>query len=349
MKRLVVSMLVLLPSILFAAAPDWDSAAKNLLSREDVSSALSGKRIAIVCEDTPIHRAVIRSIQAEALKIATVVLTDDKIIKKEVDRQLSGLVDDEYMEGIGHQYGAQIVLEVSVLRVPKDPTKLKISMMAVSVRTNALEASGVFVLNVPRGFDISDIEVPLKSPLDEIKEITNDLIAGKDRGVRLYPEEAVKAAREPVIGPFFKNLLDNMSRDVFIGGRAAASLTLPEIGFGAEVGYKFIYGFVDLGSIMAYEETNKQTGNNFYFAGGVGFTTSYWDFWEFGNLDIELRWYKINSDLITEGSIKGFFSVFELGNFSGRVGPILGLGFGKEHWTMKILIAAAFQIRSNGF
>lgn len=342
---LVVHMLVLLPSILFAAAPDWDSAAKNLLSRKDVSSALSGKRIAIVCEDTPIHRAVIRSIQAEALKIATVVLMDDKIIKKEVDRQLSGLVDDEYMEGIGRQYGAQIVLEVSVLRVPKDPAKLKISMMAVSVRTNALEASGVFVFNVPRGFDISDIEVPLKSPLDEIKEITNNLIAGKDRGIKLYPEEAVKAAREPVIGPFFKN----MSRDVFIGGRAAASLTLPEIGFGAEAGYKFMYGFFDLGSIMAYEETDNQMGSNFYFAGGVGFTTSYWDFWDFGNLDIELRWYKINSDLITEGSIKYFFPVFEPENFSGRVGPILGLGIGKEHWTIKILLAVAFQIRSNGF
>ncbi|GHV11875.1 hypothetical protein FACS189491_03880 [Spirochaetia bacterium] len=166
------------------------------------------------------------------------------------------------------------------------------------------------------------------------------------------PPKPVKAARKPVIGPFFKNLWDNISDDVWYGGRSVAGLVFPEIGIGAEAGYKFIYGFVDIGGIMAlhYANTNYQPDNdifNFYFAGGLGFTTSYWDFWEW-NLDTELRWYKFNSDLITEGSIKLFFPVFELSDFSGRVGLVFNLGFGKEYFTSKVL-AAVFQIRSNDF
>jgi hypothetical protein len=87
--------------------------------------------------------------------------------------------------------------------------------------------------------------------------------------VKTPPPEPVKVARKPVIGPFFRDLWDTISDDVWLGGRALASLTLPEIGVGAEAGYKFIYGFVDVGGIMALSNgnTNNQTNkdNDIFF------------------------------------------------------------------------------------
>jgi len=159
---------------------DWQSVIDTLLKPENVD-VLKGWNLAVVTPDDPLSRDFgVFFVEALRTKGLKVVYQDNTVIQKEIDRQMSGMVDDHYIKALGHQHGAEVSIQLLITRNIDAAYQIKIQMKAANVETNAVMASGAAIVPVPAStpnYDEVSLEAGTRS--DETKRAALAFLEGK--------------------------------------------------------------------------------------------------------------------------------------------------------------------------
>jgi hypothetical protein len=210
-KRLAI---IMLPWLLAAGgalpAASLDEIAEHLLSPQ-VRAALGDRRLALIHARDSASSEFARIFRGKLGAFATVVFTDQKIIQGEIDRQMSGLVDDAEIVSIGHQRGAEIVVQLILCRAPGNP-KIRAILTAIHIETNTLAASNAVEMNPPRSFDVSRLPLQKEDAISEVRRMTTSIVNSKAGDVHNDP---MPPPREPLRLPRI-----NWLKDYFLGGSA---------------------------------------------------------------------------------------------------------------------------------
>jgi hypothetical protein len=196
MKKIIVAILLLISGTTMFA-DSFANIADKLLSESTVN-VLKKQDIAIVCASDPVSSDFAIAFQNKVKNFATVVFTDHKVIQKEIDRQMSGIVDDKEIVALGHERGADIVIQLILCRIP-DNLNIKVIMTAVYVEGNSLAASDVVITSIPSNYDINRLPLQSEDAMSVVKKMTNRIVASKIDGI--YDEPLNPIDDEPVVLP----------------------------------------------------------------------------------------------------------------------------------------------------
>jgi hypothetical protein len=190
------------------SAADFRDIADELLAGENLE-VFQGRNVALISGKDPVSTDFAVSFQNKLKSAgATVVFSDQKVIQKEIDRQMSGLVDDEEITAIGHEKGAEIVIQLILCRIP-DNTKIKIMMIAAYVETNTLAASGVAIQNLDPPYDKLARDLPLQNE-DAVATVRKKTLA-------LVEEKTSGVHDDPMPEPFSFPSLDFIKENAYWG------------------------------------------------------------------------------------------------------------------------------------
>ncbi|MHC6201627.1 hypothetical protein ACYULU_00335 [Breznakiellaceae bacterium SP9] len=184
----------------------FDDIAEELFSPKEVIAALKNQQVVIVSQEDPVSLAFAEAAQGKLQRFARVVRLDQKIIQGEVDRQLSGLVDDNEVRSIGNQYRAEIVVQLILCRTRDNQVKYR--LMAVQVKRNYLAAQNIVIKSgLPRGWEnkLQDLPREGESPTDEIKRAVLALLKEKISGGVQDDPEPVKLVEPFDFSRIFRN------------------------------------------------------------------------------------------------------------------------------------------------
>jgi hypothetical protein len=200
----------LLASAGAAFAGSLDELAEQLLSPK-VRAGLENRDLALVHADDPVSSDFARIVRGKLGAFAVVVSADQKIIEGEIKRQESGLVDDDEIISIGHQKGADIVVQLILCRTPGEKTKIKAMLTAVHVETNTLAASNAVETDPPRGLDLG--RLPFLQKEDEIGEVRRMTLAIVNSKAGSIHDDPLPPPKEPLRLPQI-----NWRENFFLGG-----------------------------------------------------------------------------------------------------------------------------------
>jgi len=255
---------------------DWQSAINELLKPEKVQ-VLRGWNLAVVAPDDPLSKefgsAFIESLKKNGLKV---VYTDNTVIQKEIDRQFSGMVDDKYIKAVGHQYGAEISIQLLITRNMDIENQVKIQMKAANVETNSVMAVGVTKVVVPStAANYYDISLEAGTETDETKRATLAFLEGKVSAVYDVvekPRKEFKLPKLPEIDPDCNYVGVYLPLNYGAGTKSYSSHGIGWIGFDASA-YNF---HLSLSIEDGFRWTNLRMGGivrywNVPIIGNVGF------------------------------------------------------------------------------
>jgi hypothetical protein len=181
---------------------------EQLLSPQ-VRAGLADRRVALIHAQDPVSSEFARVFREKLVTFATVVYTDQKIIQGEIDRQMSGLVNDAELVSLGRQRGAEIVVQLILCRAPGSP-KIRGILTAIHVETNTLAASNAVESDPPRGLDLSRLPLQKEDAVSEVRRLTLAIVNSKAGDVY---DDPIPPPREPLRLPRI-----NWREDFFLGG-----------------------------------------------------------------------------------------------------------------------------------
>jgi hypothetical protein len=196
MKKIIATLILLISGTMIFA-DSFATIADKLLSATTVN-VLKGQDIAIVCASDPVSSDFTIAFQNKVKSFATAVFTDHKVIQKEIDRQMSGIVDDKEIVALGHEKGADIVIQLILCRIPDNPN-IKIIMTAAYVEGNSLAASDVVITSIPSNYDINRLPLQSEDATSVVKKMTNRIVSSNIDGI--YNEPLNPIDDEPVVPP----------------------------------------------------------------------------------------------------------------------------------------------------
>jgi hypothetical protein len=95
---------------------------------------------------------------------------------------MSGLVADKELASIGHEKGADIVIQLILCRIP-DNSKVKFILTAVYVEGNILATSNIVVSAIPSGYDIKALPLQSEDSTAVVKKMTNKIVNKQISGI----------------------------------------------------------------------------------------------------------------------------------------------------------------------
>ncbi|MDR2480987.1 MAG: hypothetical protein LBD07_01660 [Spirochaetaceae bacterium] len=228
-------------------AGSFESIAGKLLSAENLRS-LKGHDVAIRSADDPASRDFVAVFQKKLKeKGIGVVFLDRSITQKEWERQESGAVDDSEVARFGHEKGADVVIQLMLIRPADGGKKIKILMTAVYVESNALAASEIVNDSIPSRYDLSLLPEEPRNTAALVKDKSEKLVQSHVAGIYDDPVPPPKPPRKPIELPKIE----------------LPKIELPEIDWTSGC---FVGGTVLL-SVGGYPSANKKKNTNDPYTG----------------------------------------------------------------------------------
>lgn len=154
----------------------------DFIQSSNIENAIYGKDIALNFQDGYLITDFTNLFRSSVVQCSTVVFSDNSIIQREINRQLSGNVDDSEAIKIGHQKGAEIVLNLDLYKLPgTEMIDIKLIAANISLNTLTLEYSKHY--QCPLGFDIEYVREQNETRKGTMKRIVGDIFAQNDQGI----------------------------------------------------------------------------------------------------------------------------------------------------------------------